>query len=159
MSGTERRPWPHDPRYLAGDDGTVVGPSGRVLSPFLGHQGYPRINTYRGGKWSQHFVHVIVCETFHGPRPDGMEVAHLNGQRTDVRANNLQWKSRVENEADKLAHGTGLQGERHHQHKLTEDQVRAIRASAAGSCALARTYPVEPSTIRAIRRRETWRHI
>ena len=30
MTSVERRHWPRDPRYLAGEDGTVVGPSGRV---------------------------------------------------------------------------------------------------------------------------------
>lgn len=158
MSDVERRPWPRNPRFLVGDDGSIVGPSGRILSTFIGQYGYRRFNVYEGpGKWSQHSVHVVVCETFHGPRPAGRWAAHGNGDELDCRAVNLAWKTQAENEADKAAHGTKMEGERHHQHKLTAEDVRAIRSSSTRSGLLAAQYGVHVKTIRDARARRTWR--
>lgn len=155
----ERRPWPVDLRFLAGEDGTIVGPRGHVLQAFPDRDGYLRINRYVKGVHSQHSVHVIVCEAFHGPRPEGMQAAHRNGVHTDNRPANLRWAVPVENEADKLAHGRRLQGEGHHQRKLTEREVLEIRASSESSYVLARRYPVSPAQIRRIRARKGWTHV
>jgi hypothetical protein len=153
------RPWTFDERFLVGDDGAIVGPRGRELRTFLDRDGYPRFNRYESGKWSQHSVHVVVCETFHGPRPAGAQAAHTSGRKTDCRAVNLSWKTPAENEADKVEHDTRAWGDRHGMHKLTEDEVRTIRASREQSITLARRHGVTTATIRAIRARRTWRHI
>lgn len=157
MSDVERRPWPRDGRFLIGADGTVVGPSGKSLTLFIGRHGYRRFNRYDAGQHSQHSVHVAVCETFHGARPDGMWAAHDNGDELDNRAENLAWKTAPENEADKVEHGTRAEGERHGCHKLTEDQVRAIRASGTRTGTLSRRYGVSDTTIKDIRSGRTWR--
>jgi hypothetical protein len=160
-----RRPWPRDPRILVGADGTLVGPQGRLLTPWADAQGYLRVSIYRvdGVRRSyQPFVHVIVCETFHGPRPDGRQVAHGDGVRANCAAGNLSWKTPVENEADKLTHGTRPQGERVYCAKLTEQDVHAIRAARTAGATwgeLAARYPVEETTIARAALRKTWRHI
>lgn len=43
-------------------------------------------------------IHQIVLEAFCGPCPDGMEVLHGNGIRTDNRLSNLRYGTRSENE-------------------------------------------------------------
>lgn len=153
------RPWPRDPRFQAVDDGSIVGPSGRTLVPFLGRQGYPRINVYRAGRHSQHFVHVIVCEAFHGPRPPGHEVAHRNGDQLDARPANLEWKTHADNEADKIDHDTWARGERHGMARLGERDVLTIRESSESAAALAVRYSTTAHNIRMIRRGETWRYL
>jgi hypothetical protein len=151
--------WPRDPRFLVQEDGVIVGPRGLPLTPFPDRQGYPRINVYRAGRHSQHFVHVIVCETFHGLRPEGHEVAHRNGVKTDTRSANLRWTLHAENEADKVTHDRRAWGERHGQAKLSEEDVRAIRSASIGSYRLAKLYPVSAGQIRAIRAGRAWRHV
>lgn len=151
-------------RLWIGEDGSIVGPKGKVLSQFIGQHGYLRINTYtaRTNKWRQHSVHVLVCETFHGPRPEGKFAAHNDGDKLNVAASNLSWKTQSENEADKVAHGTAMLGSRHHQAKLTEADVIRIRsARAAGftAVALATQFGIHPHTVRAIVRRSIWKHI
>lgn len=69
----------------------------------------------------------MVCEAFHGPRPDRHQVAHFDGDRTNNRADNLRWATQVGNEADKVSHGTRAWCERHGMHKLTSAEVRQIR--------------------------------
>lgn len=50
-------------------------------------------------------VHVLVCEAFHGDRPEGQQVRHLNGISTDNRAENLAWGTQSENMIDRVLHG------------------------------------------------------
>lgn len=38
-----------------------------------------------------------MCSTFHGPRPDGYQCDHLNGNILDYSAANLEWVTPKEN--------------------------------------------------------------
>jgi hypothetical protein len=113
-------------------------------------------------QWIQLGVHFLVCEAFHGDRPEGAVVAHGDGDPSNNRAGNLRWSTRWQNEHDKRRHGTALLGEQHHRAKLTEADVRNVRrrraAGEAGN-ALAREYGVTPSAICAIVKRRVWAHI
>jgi hypothetical protein len=51
-------------------------------------------------------VHSLMAEAFIGPRPDGQEVRHLNGQPADNRIENLTYGSKSENAYDSIEHGT-----------------------------------------------------
>ena len=46
---------------------------------------------------SQLLCHKLVCTAFHGPRPDGYECDHLNGNHQDWTADNVQWVTPEEN--------------------------------------------------------------
>ena len=158
---TEFRPVPGVPRLAVNELGEVRGPSGRVLCAFPDKRGYRHVNLYTPGRgWRQFTVHRLVCETFHGPRPapDAI-VAHGDGDPGNNAAGNLRWSTAWQNEADKREHGTAMIGERHHQAKLTEQDVRAIRASAEAGALLARRYGVTPSAVCSIRKRRTWAHL
>ena len=41
--------------------------------------------------------HVLICTTFHGPRPEGYQCDHLNGDILDYSAANLEWVTPKEN--------------------------------------------------------------
>jgi hypothetical protein len=143
--------------------GRVTGKMGHTLRQFPGKDGYLRFTTFQNGHWQQVSTHVMVCSAFHGPRPEWADlVAHGNGDKTDNHAENLRWATYLENEADKRSHGRNLAGERHHQAKLTADQVREIRSRPAGrgtGRALAREFGVTEANISAIRRGRAWRHL
>jgi hypothetical protein len=86
---------------------------------------------YRGG-YAQFERHQSVCrylcEFSHGPPPTREhQAAHSCGKAGCVNKRHLSWKTRLENEADKLVHGTHLRGERQNGAKLTEENVRQIR--------------------------------
>lgn len=52
-------------------------------------------------------TNIIVCEVFHGEKPfPEAQAAHLNGIRSDNRAENLKWCSPSENALHKQLHGT-----------------------------------------------------
>jgi hypothetical protein len=68
-------------------------------------------------------VGPLMLETFVGPRPEGMECRHLNGNFRDNRLVNLAWGTHSENMRDMLRHGTSAQG----TGKLSPAQVLNIR--------------------------------
>lgn len=51
-------------------------------------------------------VHVLVAAAFHGERPDGMEIRHLDGDPANNAASNLRYGTKSENMLDAVRHGT-----------------------------------------------------
>lgn len=154
---------PEYPSLVISSEGDIRGPSGKWLKLFPSKTNpYLHFTIYSAGKWTQLQVHVVVCTAFHGPRPAGMITRHLNGDPRDNRAENLRWGTFEENEADKAKHDRNQIGERHHSAKLTEDQVRAIRAvprRRGSGKSLAHRYGISEAAISAIRLRKVWRHL
>jgi hypothetical protein len=64
-----------------------------------------------------------------------------------------------EDSVQKRRQSVVLPGERNRNAKLTTDNVRAIRRSAARVADLVRQFKVDASTIRQVIRRQTWRHV
>lgn len=46
---------------------------------------------------ARRYIHQLVLEAFHGPRPDGMVSNHKNLDRFDNRADNLEWITQKQN--------------------------------------------------------------
>lgn len=90
-----------DPRYEVSDAGRVRR-GGRVLKPSLSDSGYARVRTPR-----VLLVHKAVLEAFVGPAPSRRHhAAHDDGDKSNNRLDNLAWKLKEANEADKRRHGT-----------------------------------------------------
>lgn len=149
---------PSLPGYAVSDTGEVRGRSGRFLKQAR-QNGYACLTIDIDRRAQKHYVHVLVCEAFHGPRPAGKEVAHANGIRDDNRACNLSWKTRAENHHDKREHGTHRQGEEIVWAKLTEAKVREIKASTESTVVLGKRYGVTPAAITHIRSGRNWKHV
>lgn len=165
------------PGYRVGDDGSVwslwmrrslgagaggfrtIGVEWTKLNPSRNASGYLMVDLRAPSPGRNTLlVSRIVCQAFHGEPPTPKhEAAHENGVRDDNRAGNLMWKTRAENQADRLRHGTTSRGERCGMSKLTEDAVRAIRADARGNkAAMARRFGVSEAEIRRIVSRKRW---
>lgn len=124
---------------------------------------YHRVCLTYGGRQSLYLVARLVAKAFIGPPPfEGAEVRHLNGNSLDDRAENLAWGTHSENMADSVRHETSNRGERHGKAKLTEKQVRAIRAAHKDGVTmyrLAKQYGVSHWTIKHLLLGETWGHV
>lgn len=54
---------------------------------------------------ASYLVHRLVAEAFHGQCPPGYETDHIDGDKLNNRANNLEWVTRKENIARSKATG------------------------------------------------------
>ena len=70
---------------------------------------------------------------------------------------NVRWATYVEQAANKRP--TSLRGERNAKAKLTEEQVRTIRASGRKPSHLAREYGISLPAMIAVIKRVTWKHV
>lgn len=119
--------------------------------------GYGQIRI--GGKLRD--VHRLVCERIHGEPPSPKyEAAHScgRGHVGCVNPNHLSWKTPVENNADKLIHGTHNRGQKNPGSKLSERAVMEIRSlkGKVSQRELARRFGVTRQTICDIGRGKTW---
>lgn len=140
---------PSYPGYVVSDSGLVRGLRGHLLSPHTVIGGYQRVRVARAHR----LVHVLVAEVFIGPKPDGHQVNHKDGDTANNAASNLEWitpAANVRHSLDVLG-VKRARGSRNGAARLTEEKVAAIRAEfAAGGVtrgALAQKYGVNRSTV------------
>ena len=103
-------PHPLHPQCLVGSLGsiksTVVDPDGRLRKQFVKTNGYVVVGLATGisGQPAVKYVHRLVAET-HVPNPLGLkEVNHINHQKADNRAANLEWIGHADNLRKARAH-------------------------------------------------------
>ena len=103
----------------------------------------------------------LVLEAFVGPRPNGMQSAHQDGNKQNNSVDNLRWMTPKANSLQKWEHGTMQQGEDNAAHRLTEDAVREIRqcASTEKRADLARRFGVCEDSVYNVLSRKRWGHV
>ena len=114
---------------------------GKLLPLQDGVNGYPKVSL---GRYKQVLVHRLVARAFLGPCPEGHQVKHKNGIKTDNRLENLEYSILEENPATPVSK---------HSRKLTEEQKEEIRARylKGESCLnMAEDYDVYASSISAV---------
>jgi hypothetical protein len=122
-------------------------------------RGYGRLNV---GNVPQ-LAHRLSWQFRVGPIPDGAQVLHRCDNPGCVRPDHLFLGDHAANMADMNGKGRGrpglVQGEAHGCAKLTDEQVREIRASEGPSHIIAERYGISGRQVRAIRNREAWQHV
>lgn len=165
---------PEYPGYRAGTDGSVwscwrKGPNTiltnnwRKLVQSVGDKmGYLSVTLCRLGKREFHMVHTIILKTFVGPRPLGMVARHFpDRDPTNCALSNLMWGTHEENMADRHRDGNDQLGEKNVNAKITEADVRVIRAANYFGAVsdMAKCFGLSTTSIIAIRKRRTWKHV
>lgn len=119
------------------------------------------LTSNEGGGFIQktHWVHRIVLLAFVGaPGPDEV-CCHNDGNPENNSVSNLRWDTQLGNSADRLKHGTHAKGEQNPAAKVTESQVRQIKAlieSGASNGEIATLFPLTQSAVKAIRNGYNW---
>lgn len=173
-------PWEERWVQIPGADGYEVSDHGNVRSYYLkgNHKQkraqYPRTLTRRArkdgkypsvslptnnGKYETRTIHTLVMLAFEGSCPDGMEVAHLNGDSTDARRANLAYVTHAENESHKVMHGTSMHGEGNNMAQLQGWQVAEIKYLAGKSVPqgkIAELFEISHKRVNAILNGQTW---
>lgn len=151
------------PGYSVTDSGEVVSKKnpGKYLVRHTDKDGYQTVTLRKDGRSFNRSVHRLVLETFVGPCPGGMECRHLDGDPSNNYLGNLEWSTHLKNIKDKSLHRThpDRRGSKHPLSKLSEDDVRAIRADSRAVRVIAADYGVSNPTIHGIKARRTWKHV
>jgi len=118
-------------RYRFRSDGEVISYQGVEPRPLIGgldKDGYRKfvlIDDMGGRRYVRRAS--LICAAFHGPRPKGREVRHLDGVRQNDAPSNVVWSTHKENCGDKLGHGTAQRGVVNGNAKITEEQARMVK--------------------------------
>ena len=162
--------------YTVYEDGRIIrngriGARGRVIKERelvarRNTSGYDRVGMVIDGKRREYFVHRVVAELF-CEKPNGCNVVdHIDGNKQNNIAGNLEWVMSGENNKRAFAKGLkkpkALCGERHPMAKLSKEDVTYIKAhyvkgdSEFGQCGLARRFGVKQATIYEIVNNRSW---
>lgn len=107
-------------------------------------------------------AHRVAWEIAHGPIPDGACVLHACDNPGCVNVLHLFLGTQADNVADMHEKGRGNVGAVNGATRLTEDDVRDIRARVAAGepqSALCEEYGLTKGPMSAIVNRRTWRHV
>lgn len=183
VSEIEIRDIPGHDRYGASADGRIWSrrrsDEWRQKSASLDTMGYPKVGLGHGGIAT---VHKLIALTFIGPRPSGMDINHIDGDKENPAAANLEYCTRSDNQSH--AYRIGLRalperkpsstpkrvdsnhapaiGERNAACKVNECIVREIRslhAQGVRSATIARNYALSSTQIFRIVNRIYWTHV
>ena len=138
------------------EGGVVYGRRGQPMTK-LDSSGYIQVGHGRSKFYAK--AHRMIWEAAHGPIPEGLQINHINGIKTDNRIENLEVVTPSENlkHAYRI-HLTTAIGEKNGRAKLSPNQVLHIRSSGESQRNLALRYGVSRRTIRAVISRENWSH-
>jgi hypothetical protein len=142
--------------------------AGRILKPLpIKGNNYQQVCLYKNRAGTYWKIHRLVMLAFVGPRPEGMEIDHINCCQSDNRLINLEYVTAKTNRERAKQNGRYPIGSNNPNSKLTEMEVRHIRnqlnackkGRKALSQSLAAYYGVSYQLIQAIVSRRIWRHI
>lgn len=144
--GLQMRPVPGFDGYYVTSDGKVWSTRGR------GAHAKP----YQGGRWLKGYtrkdgyvlvnlaprrvfreVHTLVALAFLGPRPEGQQVRHLNGEPGDNRLTNLKYGTVSENQMDRVRHGRHYNASKTHcvnDHEFTPENTFVRKGTGHRDC-------------------------
>lgn len=130
--------------------------------------GYFMVFLSKDGKRELFYIHRLVAEHF-VPNPKNKPfVNHLDCNKQNNDEENLTFVTRVENDRHAFRHGLKvppvLRGERNHQSKLNEKQVRVVRHlhkinPKLSYASIGRLFNVSRFIIRSICKKYTWDHV
>jgi len=161
------KPIEEAPTYKISNLARIKGPLGLLLQPSPCHQrkDYLGITLHRNGKKDiARSVHRLVAMAFI-PNPNNYpEVNHIDADKLNNFASNLEWCTHAQNLKHASFMGCLVVGEDHASARFTNEQVIYLRKlfdenPKINHSQLAREYKVANSTMWRMLHRQAWRHI
>lgn len=119
------------PDYRINAEGKILSyrqsKRGRVLKPTPNEKGYLCVRLYRDSDWKQCKVHHLVALVFHGERPDGLVARHLDGNKLNNAAGNIEYGTHSQNNFEMVTHKTHKESTKlfcYRHHPLFGDNLR-----------------------------------
>tara|TARA_R110000782_G_C14819205_1_gene413790 strand:- start:11158 stop:11595 length:438 start_codon:yes stop_codon:yes gene_type:complete len=136
-------------KYEVCSDGRVWSNNrgGMFLKPSFSTTGYCQVALCENGVHTSFLLHRLIAKCFVDGYQDGLIVSHLDGNKLNNNAANLQWRKRREVKFFAT---------------LSVPEVIAIKKDLSRQMtgvSVARKYGVSVSTVSRIKRGENWSHI
>lgn len=146
--------------------GSTATRKGRILVPTEGGNGYLRVCLARGRAKEYRSIHRLVAFAFLQARTGANFVNHKDLNKTNNRADNLEWVTCSEN--NKHAHDAGAFAEGNNlasknpkvARKLSAsavEQIRELAQSGITQTSIAKQFGISPSMVSYLKNRKTWR--
>ncbi len=127
------------PRVVRSRGGSTRLDKGRILRGAVTSDGYRNVSLSRGGSYKSYHVHRLVAEAFIGPRPGGIGrpggtgINHIDGNKLNNAASNLEYVTPAENSAHAVRTGLIItKGADNPAAKYTPDQIRHVHSLVSG---------------------------
>ena len=133
-------------RYVKSRGGSLRQLPEKIVKPLLSGSGYLNVIASKNQKRQTLIVHHIVAEYFIGPRPNGLVIDHIDGNKHNNHADNLRYVS------------TKINLRKRHDAKLTEEKVTEILALCKNlsQSKIAKMYGISQSMVSKINTRHRW---
>lgn len=136
---------------------------GKILKGIVSADGYIMYQISDQRVVRPMYGHHLVAAAFIGKRKQGMDVNHINGNKADNRAVNLEYVTRKENIKHAFMVGLSKRGEERTQAKLNNNDVLQIRklceTKELSQSQIGQMFGVSQSIISDIHRRIRWTHL
>ena len=152
------KPIPNYPGYEISEAGAVRSlkrSKPQILKPQPMGAGYLSVFLCIDGKPKQLTVHSLVLLTFIGPRPEGQQIRHLDGDKANNSLDNLTYGTLTENRQDRHSHGTW--GWRLNPRKVRV--IRGLRHVGWEVKRIASLFGVTTTSISKVILRKSWTHV
>ncbi|VWX51803.1 HNH endonuclease [Novosphingobium sp. 9U] len=154
-------PIPGHPGYFADDLGNIYtnkrGKLKKLIPALDRSNGYLKVNIYEQGRRRNRYVHHLIALTFIGERPAGLLVCHNpDPRKTNNRAENLVYQTRLDNAADSIRDGTLPRARRKLDYSKAE-AIRALHDDGVSTVEIARRYDVSTDCIQKVISWRSWR--
>lgn len=135
----------------------------KILTPILDSGGYAQVTLYKDGSGKICLVHRIVAKAFIENKQSKYAVNHIDNNRSNNEASNLEWVTRTENMQHAAVQNRmpGRKGENTHLAKLSELDVKEIRKldGVVRPKDLAAKFNITYRNLRSILTKKTWQNI
>lgn len=99
------KPLKNFPSYNGSSEGRIMNiRTRRILKTFTNDKGYIQVCLRKNNQRYNVRAARVLAETFLGEHP-GMDVAYKNGDRSDINADNLEWRTRKDIAREAFASG------------------------------------------------------
>jgi hypothetical protein len=151
--------------------------SGKILKPYITGRGYSRVTFSIDSVIKLCFTHGLVANAFIGPKPEGLQVNHIDGVKENNRSKNLEYVTPKENQRHASRLGLLAVGDRNwpgqhpellargDNHPLAKlkntdiPQIRKLGKEGASASDIACIFGVSSTAIRHIIQGYTWKHV
>lgn len=134
-----------------------------IMRPVCNNKGYPRVVLSVKNKGYRRFVHRLVAEHFVDNPDNKPQVNHVDGDKKNNHASNLQWMTNQENRDHAIKRKLHACGENAGGVKFTEKEaleiIRLYKTGNYTQSQLGRMFGVHQMTISRIVRGTRWKYL